>query len=182
MTELKMISAARTAASRRGVTIALAVALAVAGSAAYSLMTIHQGGSTRTVLAGVAPADAQLDFNKQGSTTNFALLSVSMGVTTSREAASGRATGKRQHAPLVLTHRVDGNTPLIYAAVVGNESLKSATITFGGLTIKLTNATVGEDKITYQGNDSTEQFSLYYQKIEIRGFEKSATDDWTTGP
>ncbi len=44
-------------------------------------------------------------------------------VHTSGEASSGMSTGRRVHTPVVVTKRIDKSTPLLYKAMVNNESV-----------------------------------------------------------
>jgi type VI secretion system secreted protein Hcp len=43
------------------------------------------------------------------------------GMTTPRDAASGRATGRRQHAPIKIKKLIDKSTPLLAKALTNNE-------------------------------------------------------------
>ncbi len=43
-------------------------------------------------------------------------------VTSPRDAASGLATGKRQHKPYTITSTIDKSTPILYKSVSGNET------------------------------------------------------------
>ena len=40
-----------------------------------------------------------------------------------RDAATGLATGKRQHAPIIITKEIDKASPLLYTALVTNEQI-----------------------------------------------------------
>ncbi|HJX48878.1 MAG TPA: type VI secretion system tube protein TssD [Gaiellaceae bacterium] len=120
---------------------------------------------------------------KQGafSTTPIALTGLSHEIISPRDPASGLATGKRQHKPIVFTKQLDSTTPLLLNALVTNETLTSVLI---GLlrngqqvaTIKLTNASVAD----YTDHGDTEHWSLTYQKIEWTWVDGgiTASDDW----
>jgi type VI secretion system secreted protein Hcp len=120
---------------------------------------------------------------KQGafSTTPIALTGLSHEIISPRDPASGLATGKRQHKPIVFTKQLDSTTPLLLSALVTNETLTSVLI---GLlrngqqvaTIKLTNASVAD----YTDHGDTEHWSLTYQKIEWTWVDGgiTASDDW----
>lgn len=131
----------------------------------------------------------------------------SHGITSPRDAASGLATGKRQHSMLTITKPIDRSTPLLFNAIVQNETLTTFELRFfapnklgtaggGGaetnhFTIKLTNATVASIRNTMPNNlvaetanlPQTEEVSFTYQKIEMTWMEGSVTamDDWTAG-
>jgi len=113
----------------------------------------------------------------------IAALSFSYEVSSPRDAATGQATGKRQHRPVTITKEWGASSPQIFEAVVANESLKS--ILFEFVTpaedgtehvhqkIKLTNAVVTSFKMYTAEHESTghvfelEDVSFTFQKIEI---------------
>jgi type VI secretion system secreted protein Hcp len=82
------------------------------------------------------------------------VFAVDHNIMSPRDVASGRPTGKRQHSPVRLVCPVDKATPILYNALVNNESLPTAAISFyktmdDGMeseffTIELTNATVSK--------------------------------------
>jgi type VI secretion system secreted protein Hcp len=98
-----------------------------------------------------------------------------------RDPASGLATGKRQHQPIVLTKQLDATTPLFLSALVTNEILTNVTIGLseGGqqvATVVLTNASISD----YTAHGTTEKWSFTYQKITWTWLNGgiTATDDW----
>ena len=114
-----------------------------------------------------------------------------------RDAASGLATGKRQHKPFVITKSTDKATPLLYNAITTNQHLSSCTIKFvramsdGTLdnyfTVKLTNAAIAQ--LDFHKGDARggagrlgeyESVSFTYQKIEWTWADGGITakDDW----
>lgn len=114
-----------------------------------------------------------------------------------RDAASGQATGKRQHKPFLITKAVDKTTPLFYNALVTNEILTSCTIRFvrpsntgtadNYYTVKLTNASItsldftkGDVRGAAGRLGEYEQIGFTYQKIEwtITAGGITAQDDW----
>jgi type VI secretion system secreted protein Hcp len=124
-----------------------------------------------------------------------------------RDAASGQAAGKRVHAPLVITKDLDRSTPLLYQALVTNETLE-ATLRFwrvdvaggtgpGGpgagaerqhFTIKLVNASIASIDLRQPDNRlpdlaklaEYEEVAFTYQKIEWTWVDGGITamDDW----
>lgn len=104
-------------------------------------------------------------------------------VSSPRDAATGQATGKRQHKPVVITKEVGAASPQIFQAVVTNEVIKSVLISFveadasGTVqvvhTIRLVNATVSSYRTfldtTADGKTTrlVEAFTLTFQRIEI---------------
>lgn len=115
-------------------------------------------------------------------------------VSSPRDAASGMATGRRQHSPLKIVKAIDKTSPLLYNALTTNEVLTNVTLTFtqGGAvkagapapvySIVLTNASISG--IVQTVDESTglpyEEISLTYQKIEWRWHEGNVTsqDSW----
>jgi len=91
----------------------------------------------------------------------------SHGIVSPRDAASGLATGKRQHKPLLITKELDSSTPLLLKAQITNQDLTSVLI---GLlrngqqigTVKLTHASIA----SYDAHGLNETFGFTYQKIE----------------
>ena len=113
-------------------------------------------------------------------------------VSSPRDAASGLPTGKRQHKPVVITHEVAGSSPQFLNALVTNEILDEVVINFfrtertgqevNYYTVKLTDATVSEDKQYTSGNTVLEDIAFTFRKIEQEDkiAKTSFADDWTT--
>ena len=118
----------------------------------------------------------------------------------------GMATGKRQHAPLIVTKEWGAASPQIFQALATNEALKSVFIEFvrtdpnGQVyvfqTIRLTNALINSIKLYTSVADSStstaktqaaydthemEDISFTFQRIEITNVQgkTAAADDWT---
>ena len=123
-------------------------------------------------------------------------LKFSQEIGSPRDAATGVASGKRQHKPIVITKLLGPSSPELFEAIATNEVLKTVLIEFshsnagGGLevyyTVKLTNASISsirqyteESKIgmTMQ----LEEVSLTFQKIEVQhlGAKTTGADDWS---
>ena len=116
-------------------------------------------------------------------------------VSSPRDSASGMATGKRIHAPIVFTKLWGAASPQIFQAAVQNEVLKSVLFEFVATdkagkehvfqTVKLTNATVSDvrrslDEHSPEAAHGYDQVSLVFQKIEIADNDGKtmAADDW----
>ncbi|MEO7239402.1 MAG: type VI secretion system tube protein TssD [Gemmatimonadales bacterium] len=116
-------------------------------------------------------------------------LRFSYDVKSPRDMASGQASGKRQHGPIVFTKMVGAASPQIFQALTSNEVLKSVVINLpggeGGYTIKLSNATVSGIKQYTEGLSGPptvlEDVSFTFQRIEVEdpGTRSMAMDDWT---
>jgi type VI protein secretion system component Hcp len=76
------------------------------------------------------------------------LQSVSMGV--SRDAASGMATGKRQHKPLTITKEIDKSSPMLMRAKDNGTVFSNVKIKADGHVTVLKRATIVD--ITSDGN------------------------------
>jgi type VI secretion system secreted protein Hcp len=121
------------------------------------------------------------------------------GVEAPHDAATGAATGKRQHRPVVLTKEWGASSPQFYQAAFTNEVLTSITFEFivvGAAgkesidhTIKLTNATISAVEQSLQNGQAggpvvdsrdLQSISFYFQKIDIASLSggTEAMDDW----
>jgi type VI secretion system secreted protein Hcp len=120
-----------------------------------------------------------------------------------RDAASGQASGKRMHSPVLFTKAADASSPQFFQALATNEVLKSVLFEFYGTdaktaepiyTVKLVNATVSEwNQYAGEANDGgrvaitdgsmLEDVALHFQRIEIesRTGKTMAIDDWYQG-
>lgn len=122
------------------------------------------------------------------------------GVVSPRDIASGQASGKRQHKPIVFTKEWGASSPQFYTAAYANEVLSTVLFEFYSVsptgtqvvdhTIKLTNAVIIEIEqslnLPQQGGpviDSRElqAISFTFQKIEITSVTggTSAMDSWS---
>jgi type VI secretion system secreted protein Hcp len=106
------------------------------------------------------------------------------GVVHQMDAASGMASGKRQHNPITITKEVDSASPKLFQASASNEVLSQVVIAFQGSgagdaaqKIVLTNATI----LSIRKAGKTEQITLDYQVIEVTYAKggKTAMDDWS---
>jgi len=148
-----------------------------------------------TAMAAASAAQAQHVFCKvtgqkqgviQGDTTlkglqdYLTVLTISTGVVSPRDPATGLPTGKRQHTPLTILKEVDKASPKLFLAAVTNENLTSVECVFyraqrNGLmqkyfSITLANASIAEDDISGSGqiNDGIrESVQFTYQKITL---------------
>jgi len=119
---------------------------------------------------------------------------VSYAVVSPRDIATGQATGKRQHKPLQVTTPTGKHTPLLFDAVVTNETLQ-VTLEFflttasakgsasPAFTIELTNAALAEFDLNEQsGKDGflRDRYEFTFQKIELTWAKGgiSGSDDW----
>jgi len=85
------------------------------------------------------------DSDKDGS---ISLLAVEHGIVSPRDAATGLATGKRQHQAITLTKETDNTSPLFYQFISRNELIKTAEILFFGHVS--TGLSAGREAIQYK--------------------------------
>jgi type VI secretion system secreted protein Hcp len=135
---------------------------------------------------------------QKGREGTIAVLGASHEVVSPRDAASGLASGKRMHKPLVITKEVDKSSPILYRMLTTNENISELSLQFyrPGVTgveqqfytVKLTNATIASIRFTQpdtlrpetRGLPETEEISFTYQKIEWTWTDGGITamDDW----
>jgi type VI secretion system secreted protein Hcp len=110
------------------------------------------------------------------------IIGYSHEIVSPRDAATGQASGKRQHKPFAITKELDKSSPLFLRSIYTNQTLTSVLI---GLllpsgetmaTVHLTNAQVSD--VVQHGN--TETISFTYQKISWTWTDGAVTaeDDW----
>src|SRR3954449_4057130 len=116
-----------------------------------------------------------------------------------RDVATGHATGKRTHKPIIITKEWGAASPQLFQALVNNENLKTVLFEFVKTnsigeeeiyhTIKLTNAAVSNIKSYLDLTDTSgdaydahelEDVSFVFQKIEMENREgkTQAVDSW----
>ncbi|HEX7337379.1 MAG TPA: type VI secretion system tube protein Hcp [Gemmatimonadales bacterium] len=119
-----------------------------------------------------------------GGPAGIAGLRFSYALKSPRDVASGQASGKRQHGPVVFTKLVGAGSPQLFQALATNEILKSVVLNLPGYLITLTNATISEVKQYTEVVDGRaavlEDVSLTFQRIEVQdpGTRSVAVDDW----
>jgi type VI secretion system secreted protein Hcp len=119
--------------------------------------------------------------------------------TSPRDVATGQASGKRQHKPILFTKEWGAASPQLYNALATNEVLKQVVFEFTKTngegqesvfhTITLTNASVASIRSYVDRTDTSgdpfdglalEDVSLVYQKIAMQSVDgkTSSSDDW----
>ena len=135
---------------------------------------------------------------QKGHVNSIIVIATRHEISSPRDAASGRATGKRTHGRLVITKELDQSTPLLYNALVNNETLTEWELQFWRgtavgaeehyYTIKLTDASVASIEFVQPNardpelakTPEYETVAFIYQKIEwtwVKG-GITAVDDW----
>jgi type VI secretion system secreted protein Hcp len=183
---------AHTSIAAVGFAAALTVLAAVQASAAFSAyMTVE--GVAQGRFRGESPREATRD--------TIPLLDYHYEVQAPRDVATGQATGRRMHKPLVITKEWGAATPQFMQALANNENLRKVVILFVRTnangeeevfqTIKLTDASVASIKhLTAGGPDDprgwvrdsreVEEIAFTFRRIEISNSigKTMAMDDW----
>lgn len=131
----------------------------------------------------------QINGGAAGTTRAIEILSYAHSISSPRDAASGQATGRRQHKPVTIMKEWDAASPMLFQALVGNETLTSVLIGLnqpggnGYMRVKLTNATISERSVQSNAGTDTlelESISFTYQKIEVEHIPtgRLGIDDW----
>jgi type VI secretion system secreted protein Hcp len=137
---------------------------------------------------------------QKGRENSILVHSFNNEVISPRDASSGSATGKRQHKPLVVLKEIDKSSPLLWNALVNNETLVNWQLKFwapaaGGTaaeqqiyTITLTNASIASMREYMPDNldpaqaklPLLEEVTFAYQKIQWVWTDGGITaqDDW----
>jgi type VI secretion system secreted protein Hcp len=137
----------------------------------------------------------------------IALLGVEHGIASPRDSASGLATGKRQHYPIIVTKEIDQTSPLFYRFITTNEVITKLELHFFGgddtggfmggreaeiYTITASNAFVSRIDTGGRVDDQaegdarlplTERIAIVYDSIEWKWVNGgiAAQDAWSAG-
>lgn len=138
------------------------------------------------------------DSTQKGHEGKIKVTAIGYGVVSPRDAASGLATGKRVHQPVVFSLNWNACSPQFFAAAYSNENLTTVLFEYFNSdktgvekldhTVKLTNASIAEvhnhyaaatDSGAPDGNE-VQTVSLTFQKIEITNTAGGITaiDNW----
>ena len=171
-----------------------------------SICSFSWSQSTMMKVDGSKQGKFKSESMRSGFTDKAEVLAYSMEIKSPRDAASGQATGKRQHMPITIWKATGASSPQFFSAITTNEILKTVTIEFYKqdevftsskteqlyYKIELVNATVSGYR-QVMGSASMEGFksnpALMYDEIKFV-YEKmtvtivngnvSASDDWNS--
>jgi type VI secretion system secreted protein Hcp len=124
---------------------------------------------------------------KGQSSKGIPILSFDLAVASPRDAATGQASGRRQHKPVVIEAAWGNWSPQIFAAMTMNEKLTSVNIQIqdgaGGATgsddwIRLKNAYVSKIHMHSSATGQSQEIEFVYETIEIGRGSQSVTDSW----
>jgi type VI secretion system secreted protein Hcp len=157
-------------------------------------------------LTGAKQGDIRGSVTQKGREGRILVIAASHEFASPRDVASGQASGRRQHTPLVITKELDRASPLLQAALVSNETITSLTLDFfsasrlgggpaGGAgvevntySISLANASIASMRLVMPNvrdpelakRETYEEIAFTYQKITWTWHDGgiAATDDW----
>jgi type VI secretion system secreted protein Hcp len=108
------------------------------------------------------------------------------GVVSPRDPATGLATGKRQHKPVVVRRAIDGLDATVLTKAAQNATLGTITIevqrpegSVHTYTYTNTRAVAVEDAGAAGAGVSTQELQFVYEKVDISIGGVLASDDWS---
>ena len=128
-----------------------------ASTPSISELTAHTGAATGGAGTGKA--------YQNDTTSNFG--TGMSKAAASRDMASGQASGKRQHKPLVIVKEVDAASPKLAQACASGKHFSSVEVDLGGRQYMLYDVMVASDQKS-SGYRTTETITLNYEKIEMK--------------
>jgi type VI secretion system secreted protein Hcp len=152
-------------------------------------------------MKGQKSGDVKGGVTQKGREGSIAVVAVSHEIVSPRDPASGMATGRRMHKPIIITKELDSSTPVLYSMLVTNENITEWVLQYfaadrtGGevqnFSIQLTNASITDIRLTKPLTWSPDlaklpdyqEISFAYEKIQWTWVPGGITaiDDWS-GP
>jgi type VI secretion system secreted protein Hcp len=154
-------------------------------------------------LVGDRQGEIKGSVTQKGREGKILVIAFTHDVTSPRDTATGLATGRRQHGPIVITKEIDRASPPLHAAQTDNENFKewelelyasqahvgaASGVEVQYFTITLTNASIASFRTEMPNNkhadlaklNTFEEIAFTYQKIAWTWTDGglSATDDW----
>ncbi len=166
----------------------LLLAAAALGSIGALSLVLPLGSSAPVPTAGAAQVDYFLkiegvdgESTDPGHRNEIEIESFSWGVTMPRDAATGMATGRRQHKPLTIKKTIDKASPLLARAAAMGDNMKKVVLTgrdpsghefeiASFFDVFVSDFMQNGD----QGSRPMESLSLNFQKIEFSYIPKGA--------
>ncbi|TAE50325.1 MAG: type VI secretion system tube protein Hcp [Bacteroidetes bacterium] len=145
-----------------------------------AMSAFAQNGSFYVKIKSAKQGDITGDVIEKGKEGQIKALTYSHEILSPRDAASGLASGKRQHKPFVITKELDKASTKLATALVNNENLTEVTLYYYRVsraagatgmmplffTVKLTNASVVSIKTSVNAAGTpVEEIQFTYQKI-----------------
>ncbi len=149
-------------------------------------------------LVGQRSGEIRGSVTQKGRERTIMVIALSHDVVTPRDPATGEATGKRQHRPLIITKELDAATSPLHSVQASNENLKEWELQFWRpsatgaeqqhFTIRLTNSSIASIHTEMPNNkhpdlmklETFEEVAFTYQRIEWTWTDGglTGTDDW----
>lgn len=127
---------------------------------------------------------------QKGREDSIMVIAVEHDVVSPRDAASGLATGKRQHKPFVITKEVDKSTPVLFSILCNNEIVKKWELQFWKpdktgvekqhYKVELTNASITGIRFEMLNNKYPENMQFAEREHVAFAYQK-ITWTWTDG-
>jgi type VI secretion system secreted protein Hcp len=174
------------------------IALAALLSALLSVTPVAHADAIYLFATGAKTGVLKGEVTQKGREGSSEVTHLQHEIISPRDPASGMATGRRQHKPLVLSHPFGVMAVQLMNAAATNEVLRDVTIKVWGqdvqgrdtlhTTIRLTNASVASVSMSTVGQARAVQMmqdvALTYQKIEVTDNVGNVvmTDDFNSQP
>ena len=166
---------------------------ALAAGFVLAFAPAHAALNSYMRVTGETQGDIKGSVTQAGREDSIMVIAFEHEVVSPRDAASGLPTGRRRHAPLIVTAPIDKSTPLLFNAMANNENLTNVTLRMYKpsrtgkeeqyYTIELVNATVASIRMESGASARDEHKMIVgfaYQKI-VETWEDggiTAEDDW----
>jgi type VI secretion system secreted protein Hcp len=155
------------------------------GNIKRNLVGCVLAGALLPAIPAMAAVDAYMTIkgSKQGQLKGEAMSERIAVTTVSHDAASGMASGKRQHGSIMVKKVIDVASPKLMQAMNTHEPLNDVTIVFSGTgagkavqTVSLKDAVI----TSVQVSGRTETITFEYSAIQVTWTDggKTASDDW----
>ncbi|HEX8879793.1 MAG TPA: type VI secretion system tube protein Hcp, partial [Candidatus Acidoferrum sp.] len=138
-----------------------------------SELTVRKaGGTDQAATIGSATSGAGAGKTTAGSASEEKaatnkLMTNSAMIQSPREVATGQASGKRMHKPLVIVKEVDKASPKLYQACASGKHFPSAVVEVGAHQFRLFDVVIASVAKSSGGDRPTEQLTLNFTKIEV---------------
>jgi type VI secretion system secreted protein Hcp len=139
---------------------------------------------------GASLGDIKGSVTETGKEDSIRVIAASHELLCPTDATTGLPTGKRKHTPFTITKEVDRATPLLYQAMVNNESLVAWKLQFWTpsptgqpfqhYTVELTNASICDIRFEMLNNQVPEN-APHREREHISFVYQFITWTWTTG-
>jgi type VI secretion system secreted protein Hcp len=149
-------------------------------------------------LVGQRQGEIRGSVTQKGRERTIMVIALSHDIVTPRDPATGEATGKRRHSPLIITKELDLASAPLHSAQASNENLREWELQFWRpsatgveqqhFTITLTNASIASIHMEMPNNkhpdlmklETFEEVAFTYQRIDWTWTDGGVTssDDW----